>query len=126
MTLPLPTEGKVEQFKLHKEFPDKPFNVYKVRVRNDQGFIDAELPAKDAPRAGDEVTVEASEYGPKAKKKGGGFGGGGGRRGSDPMERASIESQVALKAAVELIIHDQDGDGSMASVVKPWITERLS
>lgn len=111
MPVQLPTNGKVQKAKLHKELPGRdgkpPAKVWKVRVGVGDQFVDAELFGGEEPAVGTEVSVEASDYGPKAKRAGGGFRGGGGGRKSDPQERASIESQVASKNVTALVVADK-------------------
>lgn len=111
MSVTLPASGKVKQARLAKTLPGKdgkpPANIWKVRVEVGDDFVDAELFGGELPAVGTELSVEKSQYGPKAKRPGRGFGGGGGGRKSDPQERASIESQVAIKALTELVIHDK-------------------
>lgn len=127
MTVTLPATGKVQQAKLSKTLPGKdgkpPASIWKVRVGVGDGFVDAELFGGEQPAVGTELSVEASDYGPKAKRLGGFKGGGGGRR-SDPVERASIETQVAVKALVELVVHDK-ASGSQRDALDKWIGARV-
>lgn len=129
MPVQLPTSGKVQKAKLHKELPGRdgkpPAKVWKVRVGVGDQFVDAELFGGEQPAVGTEVSVEASDYGPKAKRAGGGgFRGGGGGRKSDPQERASIESQVASKNVTELTVAGKATDAERGAL-EAWNLKHL-
>lgn len=130
MTVQLPTSGKVTQARLLKTLPPKeegkpPASIWKVRVAVGDQFVDAELFGGDLPANGTEVSVEDSNFGPKAKRKKAGGWGGGGRRGDDPETRSSIEGQVAAKLLADLVIADKATESQRAAL-DGWIAERVS
>lgn len=130
MTVQLPTTGKVVKARLLKTLEGKdgkpPANIWKVRCAVGDQTIDAELFGGEQPAEGTELDLEASQYGPKAKRKGGGgYRGGGGGRKADPIERASIESQVAVKAVTELAVHEKARPEEREALTA-WVLKRLA
>lgn len=123
MSIQLPTTGRVKKAKLEKTL-DSGLKIWKVRVGVGDQFIDAELAGGEtAPPEGTELSVEESNFGPKAKRIR--KGGGGRGRGNSPEDRASIEQQVAAKCLTELAVHDKITPAERDALTK-WLLGRVA
>lgn len=113
---------------------DKPFNVWIVEFKGEQGAGTAEMVRnkdRPAPSGTVDAEIEHGQYGAKLKeaRKGGsnGFRGGGGK---SPQERAEIRRMASQKVAVELLalevasglkFSEQHTAGSMLKTRIDWL-----